>query len=257
MIVPITVLTSLIFSVIYPLCFWIHFRDPLKNNFHKFHIGLPNVVGGITLVFLLLMNIPLDLKVLAVFWKMVFLAVSQYSWRKESPNPFLLTVPSVIGLSLFVKLQAYWIGPDLRLAVAGVLGGLIFCAVLYAMNLGHWYLNVRGLPLKHLRRAVSVAAFFLALRLVWDVYFLIQGKVLYAGRWISIARFMAGIDGFLLGLPLLFGLLFPLGALFFVYGTLKAQNPQSATGILYVILCSVLLGDIAYKYYMIRLGIFL
>ena len=52
-----------------------------------------------------------------------------------------------------------------------------------------------------------------------------------------------------------FGALFPLFSLYFVLGTLKLKNTQAATGILYVTLCSVLLGDLTYKYYLIKFGI--
>ena len=50
MLTKIPLLTLLIFSVTYPLCFWLSARDPLKNKFHHFHIGLPNVTAGLCVV---------------------------------------------------------------------------------------------------------------------------------------------------------------------------------------------------------------
>ncbi|MBI5150433.1 MAG: hypothetical protein HZA28_06650 [Candidatus Omnitrophica bacterium] len=258
MIVPLTVLSSLLFSVIYPLCFWISFKDPLKNNFHKFHIGLPNVVGGVTVVFLLFMDIPLATKVAVVFWKAIFIAVSRFSWKKEYPDARLMTVPSLAGLYAFWHVQSGLLGTVGFASFAmWLLGGLIFCSALFAMNLGHWYLNVHGLPPAHLGRAVYAFGAFLAARLLWDAWFLLTTKILYAGDRISLLQFMTRLDGFLLLVPLFFGLLFPLGSLFFVRGTLLLKNTQATTGILYVILCSVLLGDIGYKYYAIKFGIYL
>ena len=54
-----------------------------------------------------------------------------------------------------------------------------------------------------------------------------------------------------------FGTIFPLVALYFVDGTLKVKSTQSATGILYVILIAILIGDLTYKYYLIQYGIVL
>ena len=258
MIIPLTVLTSLIFSVIYPLCFWISSRDPLKNNFHKFHIGLPNVVGGVTVVFLLFMDIPLATKLAVVLWKAVFITVSRISWKKQYPDARWMSIPSFLGTYAFYRVMtdltgaAGWVP-----LLAWLLGGAIFCSALFAMNLGHWYLNVHGLPIAHLKRAVDAFGLFLILRFFWNTWFLATGKVFYGGGWMPLARFIVKLDGFFLLIALVFGLLFPLVSLYFVHGTLKLKNTQSTTGILYVILCSVLIGDLTYKYYFIKFGIYL
>ncbi len=258
MIVTVSILTSLIFSVIYPLFFWISWKDPLKNNFHKFHIALPNVIGGVTVVFLLLMNIPLTTKIIVVLWKAVFIIVSRYSWKKEYPDTALMSMASLFGAYAFFLVQSDLTGATGIIPwFVWVWGGLIFCAVLFAMNLGHWYLNVHGLPIHHLLRATYALGIALAVRALWDSYFLLIGKVFYDGQWIALARFLMSLDGFLLGVGLFFGTLFPLGSLYFVRATLHLRNTQAATGILYVLLASILIGDITYKYYMIKFGIYL
>jgi len=257
MLTTISLLTALAFATMYPLCFWISFDDPLKKNFHKFHLGLPNTIGGVVLVFIWLMDVPLSLKITVTIWKALFLFVSRYYWKKESPNPKIITIPCLLGVYAFIKVQAYFIEPGWALAFVGVLSGLIFCSALFAMNLGHWYLNVHGLPMKHLMRATYVFWFLLGVRMLWDIYFLFTGKILYAGDMISLISFMARIDGFFLVIGLFFGTLFPIVALYFVKEVLKLKNTQSATGILYVILCAILFGDLSYKYYFIKFGIFL
>src|SRR3989338_8793965 len=98
MLSTIAILTALGFAAIYPLCFLISFDDPLKNKFHKFHIGLPNTVGGVALVFIWLMSIPLHLKIIDTIWKAVFLTVSMMSWKKEYPNPKLIMLPCMLGI---------------------------------------------------------------------------------------------------------------------------------------------------------------
>jgi len=78
MLTTISLLTALAFAALYPLCFLVSIKDPLKNNFHKFHIGLPNTIGGVALVFVWLMDFPLSLKIIVTIWKAVFLSVSGY-----------------------------------------------------------------------------------------------------------------------------------------------------------------------------------
>ena len=257
MLTTITLLTALAFATLYPLCFLISAKDPLKNNFHKFHLGLPNTIGGVVLVFIWLMDLPLSLKIIVTIWKAFFLFVSRYSWKKEYPNPKLVLLSCLIGIYAFVRMQAHLIEPGWSIAFIGVLSGLIFCSALFAMNLGHWYLNVHGLPMSHLMRTVNIFWVLLGIRAVWDVYLLVFGRVLYAGDTISITQFMTNLDGFLLVIGLFFGTVFPLVALYFAREVLKLKNTQAATGILYVILCAIIIGDLSYKYYLIKFGVFL
>lgn len=259
MLSKIPLLTCLIFAVIYPLCFWISYKNPLKNNFHRFHVGVANFIGGLTLFGLL----PLDsldsaAKTTLILWFVSLFVISAYVWKKEYPSPALLTIPSLIGIAAFIQIQNQLIGPpSLNLAVVGLLSGLVLCSSLFAMNLGHWYLNVPGLPISHLLRATYVFWGFVLLRFVWDVKEFLTAKVLYQGDWLPLYQFIFYLDGFLLLVALFFGTLFPLIALYFVKGTLEVKSTQSATGILYVILSAVLIGDLAYKYYLIKYSVYL
>ena len=252
-----TLLTALAFSVLYPLCFWISADDPLRHSFHKFHLGLPNVVGGVVLVVILLMDVPWSVKGLVIAWKATFLTVSRYFWKKGSPSPLWISLTSLIGVAALLAVQGTLLGWSIVGGITLILSGLIFCAVLFAMNLGHWYLNVQGLPLFHLRRASYVAWGLVACRFLWNVVRIASQTVLYNGDRLSLPRFLGTTDGFLLWVGIFFGVLFPLVGFLGVRGTLAAKNTQATTGILYVLLCSVVLGDLAYKYYWIRFGIFL
>ena len=60
------------------------------------------------------------------------------------------------------------------------------------------------------------------------------------------------MEGIFLLVAFFFGTLFPLVSIYFVWGTLKVKSTQSATGILYVLLSAILIGDIAYKYYLLN-----
>ena len=265
MLITIPLLTAVIFASIYSLCFWISWREPLKNDFHKFHIGLPNFVGGVAVVGLLFMKVPLFLKIAAVLWKALFISCSYYYWKKGTVNPRVITIPCVLGFGVFslvlrelviLPLSLQQINPSLwSMMLSGILGGFILCLSFYTMNLGHWYLNVHGLPMSHLKRAVYVFWFFLILRGLWDAGALLITRVFFQGEWISLWQFLGYLDGFFLTMAFFFGTIFPIISLWFVKGTLDVKSTQSATGILYVIVSSVLIGDITYKYYLIRYGL--
>ncbi len=144
------------------------------------------------------------------------------------------------------------ISSDIIAISIGVLAGLIFSAALFAMNLGHWYLNVHGLPIFHLKNSVRILAIFLALRLLWNILYLCQSKVIYDGDIVSMGSFLMTSEGIFIWIAVFFGTLFPLIGLWFVNETIRLKNTQSATGILFVLLSALLLGDMAYKYYWIR-----
>lgn len=255
MLFKISLLTAYLLAVIYPLCFLIHAKDPIKHNFHKFHLGLPNVIGGLVLVVVLLSDIPFFLKGMVIVWKLWFFFTSRFVWKKPTPDPILVSIPCVFGLYVFCLLQSYYLGTSFLGNLVSILAGLVFSSSLYAMNLGHFYLNVHGLPIKHLRNATYVFWFFVAVRALWNILCLIFGKVSYHYEMIPIHQFVLTMDGFLLLVAVFFGTLFPLVGNYFAMETIKLKNTQSATGILYVILSAVLLGDLAYKYYLIQYGI--
>ena len=164
MLFKITILTSLIFAVIYPTCFLISAKDPLKDNFHKFHVGLPNTVGGVVLIFVLISSMPVEIKGWVVIWKILLLVSSRFYWKKQYPNPYVISFPTIIGLIAFGRMHAFLVNGSLEAILISILGGFIFCSAFFTMNLGHWYLNVHGLPIKHLKNATYAFWGFLGLR---------------------------------------------------------------------------------------------
>lgn len=257
MLYTITLITSLLFAFLYPLCFWISAKDPIKQNFHHFHIGLPTIVGFMALIFVYRLNISGLINGLSIAWMGLSIAVTAYCWKKETVSVYAVTALTVLGLWITYVVHAKLITPDPIAFAISILGGLIFVASLYVMNLGHWYLNVHGLPIKHLRNATYVMWGLVLLRLVWNLVGLFAQYVMYDGDRIRVVEFIGQLDGFLLLIPIFFGVVFPMCALFMVKEIIKLKNTQAATGVLYVILCAVLLADMAYKYYLIKYGIVL
>ena len=78
---------------------------------------------------------------------------------------------------------------------------------------------------------------------------------MYDGEPMFIYKFMMNLDGIFILVGFAFGLFLPLVALWMVREILKLKNTQAATGILYVILCSIILADLTFKYYLINYGI--
>ena len=255
MLIEIPLVTFFLFSVLYPLVFLISVRDPLKKGFHHFHLGMPAVVGGLSVVGLWMFPAPPALRTISTLWLGLMLAANAYYWRRETVNIFVVTAVSALGVGIYFFLHQKIFTPHAASFALGLLAGLILAAVFYAMNLGHWYLNVHGLPLSHLKRAVSVLGVFLVLRLLWDLAAGTGTTLVHQGEVQSLWTFMRTLDGLFLWVAVFFGTVFPLASLYFVWGTLKLKNTQSATGILYVTLTAVLIGDIAYKYYLFRFGL--
>ena len=115
-------LSALAFAAIYPLYFWIPVNDPFKQKSRKFNIALPNTIGGIVLVSVWLIDIPLSLKIIVTVWKTVLFAVSRYSLRQEYPDPKLMTLPCLLGIYAFIRLQAHFAVSGETVALIGILG---------------------------------------------------------------------------------------------------------------------------------------
>lgn len=118
-------------------------------------------------------------------------------------------------------------------SVAGALASIaLLGSVNLAMTLGHWYLVVRGMPIEPLKRltmatlvavGAKLALVTLAIGMAWrppivtDIFF-----------WMR-----AG-----------WGLLGPLALFPLVWGTVKIRSTMAATGILYVDVVAVVIGEI-------------
>jgi hypothetical protein len=256
MLIHIPLLAFLMFGFTYPLFLWLNAKQPIKNNFHRFHLGCPVVIAGVAIVGLWLMPVvDQNLKIQGGLWLALGLLITGFFWNKEKVNPWAITVLSAWGIVFFIALYGQLLTRDVAQIALCLLSGFIVSAIFYAMNLGHFYLNVHGLKINHLKDATLAFGGLLALRLVWDVYALAVGTVMYGGEKQSLFSFMNSTEGFMLWVALFFGTIFPLGALYFAFGTLRLKNTQATTGILYVLLSAVLLGDLAYKYYLLKFGI--
>ena len=118
-------------------------------------------------------------------------------------------------------------------SIAGALASMaLLGSVNLAMLLGHWYLVVRGMPIDPLKR-LTIATLVTAIAKILVV------TVVIAAAWQppvlkDIFFWMRGLWGFLGPLAL-----FPL-----IWGTVKSRSTMAATGILYVDVVAVVIGEV-------------
>lgn len=142
-------------------------------------------------------------------------------------------------------------------AVDALSGGILTGSVLVAMILGHFYLNVPGLPIRFLVRLSLVALGAVLIRgaligssiaMNWGSLGPLFGLLLDTGGG---APPEATLDPFALIFLLvhvLFGVAAPAIFAFMAWRTARISSTQSATGILYVTLIVVIMGELAGRY---------
>lgn len=128
---------------------------------------------------------------------------------------------------------------------------------LVAMVLGHWYLVLRNLDFGPLRRATLLVIVSLAARILVAIV----SVALQAEHWQGLLR--PGWTAFLLdpGIFVLtrvvFGFVAPAVLAWMTWKCVQIRSNQSATGILYVSLAFVLIGEIIAKYFLVSAGLIL
>jgi hypothetical protein len=122
-------------------------------------------------------------------------------------------------------------------AIATATSGLVLGFVVAAMLLGHWYLNASGMELAPLRRLLAAAA------IAVGVQALVSGVGL-AAEIVTGAELSTDWQLFVV-FRWAFGLCAVLALLWMAWRTLDVPNTQSATGILYVAVIGVFVGELA------------
>jgi len=125
------------------------------------------------------------------------------------------------------------------------------------MNVGHWYLVSSSLPFGLLVRATEAFATLAALRVACAVVALgvvARGSTGEAGEALAILLDPMR-DGFFFWSRVLWGLAAPLVLAPFVVKTARMKSNQAATGLLYVGLVFVLVGELLASYLTLRSGL--
>lgn len=165
-------------------------------------------------------------------------------WMFELAGPGILALCAVAilallaaNLSLSTDWEALSVGERCLWLSDPFTAGLLLGATMAAMLLGHWYLNAPGMKLAPLRRLILLIAAAVILRAV----------VACAGLAIVLAAGDVPPTATLLFLALrwLAGIVSPLLLAGMTWQTIKIPNTQSATGILYVAVIVVFIGELA------------
>jgi hypothetical protein len=257
MLIVIPALTCVIFGSAYPLFFWTNYNKTVNRSFYRFNLGLATIIGSVGLFFMWFIDLSIQTKIGAGIWIALLMAVTAYFWSKASIKEWIVTIPSLLGGIVFFQILEQLVVLDWSMRIVSVLSGLIICNALFAMILGHWYLNVAQLPIIYLQRVTKVLLILLVLRLVWDLYAVIATEVTILGTIVPLFNFLHLIDGVFIYLAFFFGALFPLIITFMALKSVMMNATQSATGLLYIGVISVAMGDLIYKYYLLQYGLVL
>ena len=178
-------------------------------------------------------------------------------WLYESKRSGSVVIWAVAGCSLLAAWMGIFGGPSetefvgrlpaylpisspiaqrAALVVSTATSGLVLGVTFAAMLLGHWYLNSPGMELAPLRRLITAAAVAVA----------IQSLVSAVGLGIEVSAGSRVTVSWLLFVVLRwsFGLVGVAALLWMARQTLKIPNTQSATGILYVAVIGVFVGEL-------------
>jgi hypothetical protein len=136
-----------------------------------------------------------------------------------------------------------------------IAAGMLLGSVTMGMMVGHWYLNVPGLDIKHLRRMTWLLAACIALRIAFGMGGIATAVPTDASLETSVWR-AAGIrQAFFFWQRVAIGLVAPAVLVFMVDRTVRIRSTQSATGLLYIAGIFVLIGEMISRFLYMTAGI--
>ncbi len=189
---------------------------------------------------------------------LVFLQILAADWPKPSSILLLLATLSA-GAGLLAdgpridgtdwSLASTTLGVDL-ISAAFALG-----SANVAMLLGHWYLVGSDLPIHLLQRVILALGLALALRLVLPIALtIVGGHPLPESAERSTSEFLLG-DGLFALMKLALGIALPGALTWMSYQCARLRSTMAATGILYVALVFVLVGELISTYLIATLSL--
>ena len=234
------ILSQFLLRLTFGLAVGMAITSPQKvySGFYRNHLYV--TLGLTTLAALVIPNQLIMAKGLSIA-AAVFSFFGAAAWLYESKRlgqllTWSVAVASLGAAELFISKAATFVSPGITNPVAIVMSGLVLGLVFAAMLLGHWYLNAPGMELAPLRRLLIAAA----------IAVVAQMLVVGIGLGAEATHRTNVHVGWLLFVALRwsFGLFFVLGLLWMAWQTLKIPNTQSATGILYVAVIGVFIGEL-------------
>ncbi|MFY9552828.1 MAG: hypothetical protein WAU32_16905 [Thermoanaerobaculia bacterium] len=221
----------------------------LGRGFFSLHGGLAAAFGALAMA-ARPGGLPLAPVALAVVLLVVYTILAHVG-RAALALPLLLGGAVCAGYGLIrMALAAPRAGGDAWTAVGAAAGGLFFGAVLLTMNLGHWYLVSRSLPFALLARGAALFAGLAAFRTAY----LAAAVVAHRGTEGLNALLSLERDALFFLFRVLWGIVGPLALSYFIWRTAEMKSNQAATGLLYVALVFVLIGELLSSYLTVATG---
>jgi protein NrfD len=170
-----------------------------------------------------------------------------------SIRPAIVSVACVGGI-LTLVLQAIevtsgWSATTTALTMASFLtSAALLGGTCTAMILGHWYLVIPSMKVSYLQSMVKLHIVSLVLRVAVVAAAIIVAVMTWQpGLGPSFRHYVQSLDGIFFWMRVLFGLAGPAVLAWLTWETAKIQSTQSATGILYVDLFTVVVGELLAK----------
>ncbi len=195
--------------------------------------GYPLVAGGSSAALLLL-----------------YTALAQAGWAGPARPVLLLGAAGAARALVGVALAAPRPHGDAWTLAGAFLGGLFFGAVLLTMNLGHWYLVSRSLPFRLLARGAALFGALAGARaLLLAAALAADPNPAGLSSLLSLER-----DALFFLFRVTWGIAGPLALSYFIWKTADMRSNQAATGLLYVALVFVLIGELLSSYLTVATG---
>jgi hypothetical protein len=162
---------------------------------------------------------------------------------------------AVLTNALVLKPAAFGALAMVLYGATAVLSSMILGLSSGAMLFGHWYLIDPNLPVDYLRSFVRLLGFTLLADLA--LLIVVPGLLAIAGGTAaaSAARGLAGSELPMLATRLVLGPLASLALTWMCWQTLKIPQTMAATGLLYITVMSVLVGELIGRFILFRTAI--
>ena len=248
------VLIFLGYASVYPLFFWITPLQKIDQGFYRFNLGKCCIIGSLGTLAYYFIATDYFSEIILLVWLFLLGSITAFYWNRKIIHNSIITLISFLGIIALLNILSHFINDiHFQASFSVIIGSLITAGVFFSMILGHWYLNVIALPISLLKKSTTALSAALAIRIIWDVFFMtsnvyVDSYGITKNSW----SFLFDFDGILLLVALFMGNIFPVLINYFVWSTLKIQATQSATGLLYVSIISILFGDIIFKFYLLQ-----
>jgi hypothetical protein len=216
-------------------------------KFFRFNAGLAALLGAVALAFQYDAALLSADAMLVFCWATIGRLFTRYQRQ-------ILAAAAGVGLLAVVfqalTIAAAWTPVTQALTVASFLSSAVLLGgACTAMILGHWYLILPSMGIRHLQSIVKLHIASMAVRVaVVAAAVFVAIAAWQPGLGPSFRRYILSIDGIFFWQRVLFGLAGPAVLSYLTWETAKIRSTQSATGILYVDFFTVVVGEALAKY---------